>query len=213
MSNVCVLLVDDDRDMVSIGEQIFKKPGYEFFAAQSGKEGLGQILKLKPDVVILDYLLADMKGHDFIREIAENPAYQEVRDTPFVILTAWEEEPEKLNELYERGLRAYLSKPFGHRELRCVIENIVHINRLGGKQNGHAPPPPETMDAVHRNGVDEILWDECSDLACSIMGLSKMILNGLEGEIDEQQKTGLTAIYNSGKLLNKKIALHDQEAK
>jgi len=204
MAKACILLIDDDSDMVSIGEQIFKKAGYCFLPAKNGHEGLVKMLEVKPDIVILDYLLTDMKGSEFIRMVSGNDTYAEIQHIPMVILTAWEEDPAKLTDLYRRGLKAYLTKPFGHRELRCVVENIIQLSRLEGLcDNKKSDAKVET----EQNGA-AVKFD-CGILARSIVGVSKMILEGLEGEISEQQKTGLTAIYNSGRLIHKKLGFEN----
>ena len=204
MTKANILLIDDDSDMISIGEQVFKKAGYRFLSAKNGHEGLVKMLEVKPDIVILDYLLTDMKGGEFIKMVSGNDSYAEIQHIPMVILTAWEEDPAKLTELYRRGLKAYLTKPFGHRELRCVVENIIQLSRLEGLGDNKKP---DAKVETEQNG--SAVETDCSILAHSIVGVTKMILEGLEGEISEQQKTGLTAIYNSGRLIHKKLGFEN----
>ncbi len=204
MAKASILLIDDDSDMISIGEQIFKKAGYRFLSAKNGHEGLVKMLEVKPDIVILDYLLTDMKGSEFIKMVSGNAMYSEILHIPLIILTAWEEDPAKLTELYSRGLKAYLTKPFGHRELKCVVENIIQLSRL------QAPCKNEQSDVkVDTEPDGAAVRTDCGILARSIVGVSKMILEGLDGEISERQKTGLTAIYNSGRLIHKKLGFEN----
>jgi CheY-like chemotaxis protein len=191
-----ILLIDDDHDMVAIGEQVFVKAGFDFISAHSAENGLKMILSEVPDLVILDYLLPDMKGEELIKVVSSDEAYKDVRAIPFVILTAWDEELGRLSYLYENGLWAYLTKPFGHRELRCVIENIIQRDRAQKKG-----VEPITVVDVPEQWPD----DESSDLLYSILGLSKMLVGGMDGEIAERYRIDLRAIFNAAKKLVNKI--------
>lgn len=179
-----VLLIDDDEDMITIGEQIFLKAGLEFIPAADGAEGLRKICEFEPDVVVLDYNLPDQKGSELIETVATVDEYTKYRSIPFVILTAWEENLVDLAKLYRFGLKAYLAKPFGHRELRCVIENIIQERR-------------SRIDLASRTETKS----ECQDLARSIVGLSGSLIESLNGELSEQQATDLQAIQNCGRRL------------
>ena len=191
----CLLLVDDDDDMIAIGEQVFAKAGYQFVSAASGEAGLATMLKYKPEIVLVDYLLPDMKGEDIIKYVASEKKYAGLRGTPFVILTAWEESLRDINQLYALGLKAYLTKPFGHRELRCVVDNIVALNRIERKLG-------RLSDEHTRQGA---LDDDALDLVRSLVVLSKQLLESTQGELSERQTLDLDAIHNCGVRLLKLI--------
>lgn len=130
MKNKSVLFVDDDRDMLDIGGIILKKAEYEYIPASSGEEGLTTLLKKTTDLVILDYMMPNMNGFQFFKELKENPKYKTVRDVPVIMLTAISEREIERQELFEMGLSAFLSKPFGNRELLNVIDNILILNEM-----------------------------------------------------------------------------------
>lgn len=125
-----ILLIDDDADMVSIGEQVFSKAGFQFLSARNGREGLKKMSSMEPDLVLLDFLLPDMKGFELLDRVDKDDKYAHIRSIPFVILTAWEEEFESIKPYFAKGLHAYLIKPFGYRELKCVVENIIEKARI-----------------------------------------------------------------------------------
>lgn len=176
-------MIDDDEDMITIGESIFVRAGLKMVSASDGAEGLRKICEFEPDVVLLDFNLPDQKGSNLIETVATLDEYAKYRSIPFVILTGWEEDSIDLAKLYRYGLKAYLSKPFGHRELRCVIENIVQERRS-----------KSVFTNISSDG-------ECQDLARSIVGLSRSLLDNLNGELSEQQSTDLEAIHNCGRRL------------
>lgn len=128
-----VLFVDDDPDMLEIGGIILKKAGYEYSSATSGQAGLDLMTKEPPNLVILDYMMPGMDGHEFIRQLAQNQKYKSVRETPVVMLTAANEEDVNRQELFEMGLSAFLLKPFGNRELLNVIDNVFILSDLRQK--------------------------------------------------------------------------------
>jgi PAS domain S-box-containing protein len=128
-----VLFVDDDPDMLEIGGIILKKAGYEYASATSGQAGLNMMTREPPNLVILDYMMPGMDGHEFIRQLAQNHRYKSLRETPIVMLTAANEEDVNRQELFEMGLSAFLLKPFGNRELLNVIDNVFILNDLRQK--------------------------------------------------------------------------------
>ncbi|MBN1542188.1 response regulator, partial [candidate division KSB1 bacterium] len=124
-----ILLVDDNIDMLLIGQRIFSRAGYDFISARNGQEGLEKARLEKPDIIVLDYMLPDINGSQFIKTIGQDKAYDEIKETPIVILTARSEFIQDIKDCFALGLRAFLNKPFGHRELVNVIENIIHLSR------------------------------------------------------------------------------------
>ena len=131
-----VLLIDDEPDMLEIGSMILKKEGYGFLPASSGEQGLNIMLNQRPDLVILDYYMPGMNGLQFFNQLVNNSKYTAIHETPVVILTAASEDEIEREQLFELGLSAFLTKPFGNRELLNVIDNVFILNelRLKGKQ-------------------------------------------------------------------------------
>ena len=120
-----ILLIDDDQNIHLIFKIILEKAGYEFISAHDGLEGLRKILETRPDLVILDYMMPQMDGEEIFNEFLTNPRYRDCQDIPFIILTARQEKIARKQRLFEKGLTAYLTKPFGHRELLNIIDNVL----------------------------------------------------------------------------------------
>jgi len=128
-----ILLIDDDADMREIGRKVILGANYSFLEAASGAEGLRSILDSKPDLVLLDYLMPELSGAEVFRILVTDPRYAERAETPVIMLTAKSEDAGSRKELFEMGLSAFLVKPFGHRELINVIDNVFLLQEVKQK--------------------------------------------------------------------------------
>ena len=128
-----ILLIDDDQDMLEIGRRMITRAGYNYISASGGKEGLEKILTEKPDLIILDLMMPEMNGDEVFKELVTNEKYAERKDTPVIMLTARTDEFSDQTRLFEMGLAAWLVKPFGHRELMNVVENVLQLYEVKKK--------------------------------------------------------------------------------
>ena len=210
MEKIKVLLVDDNIDMLMIGKRIFERAGHLFLQAKSGQEGLDLAKQEKPDIIILDYILPDFNGTEFIKRLADHPEYEEIKDTPVVVLTARPNYIEDLETCFQLGLKAYLNKPFGHRELVNVVENIVRIHRLERAKGGPEEPEVEVKMSQEQTVDDE--WLDDLRIAVGTIGtLCAELVSADSSNLSEEQKMDIEAIYNSYKrlhsLVNDKVRL------
>lgn len=131
-----ILLVDDDPNQHRINHYFFIRRGYEILSAYSGFEGLKLLLQHRPALILLDYMMPGMSGEEFLQALWNDEKYESVKSTPVILLTAAEHEKQYVDSLLEKGLAAYLQKPFGEHELINVVENILvtHTNQLKNKE-------------------------------------------------------------------------------
>ncbi len=184
-----VLLVDDNLDMLLIGQRIFMRAGFEYASARSGQEGLQLLLQEGADLVVLDYMLPDLNGSQFITTLANDPEYAALRQIPVVVLTARTDHLEDLDECYKENLRAILIKPFGHRELVNVVENILRLEKV----RGSAPAPGK---------IRSVNWaDDLRIAANTIARLTIELRQGSPAGLSDQQRMDLEAVYTSSKRL------------
>jgi len=82
-----ILVVDDDPDIVATSRIILEGNGYEVHTASNGKEALGLLSRIKPDLMLLDVMMAsDTEGFDLAFKLKEDP---EFKDLPIIMLTAF----------------------------------------------------------------------------------------------------------------------------
>jgi two-component system phosphate regulon response regulator PhoB/two-component system alkaline phosphatase synthesis response regulator PhoP/two-component system response regulator VicR len=82
-----VLVVDDDPDIVATSRIVLESNGYEVQTAANGKEALDILARVKPDVMLLDVMMAsDTEGFDLAFKLRQDP---EFKDLPIIMLTAF----------------------------------------------------------------------------------------------------------------------------
>ncbi|MDT4968094.1 MAG: cyclic di-GMP phosphodiesterase [Acidobacteriota bacterium] len=119
-----ILFVDDDPSLRNLGRISLERAGYEFVGAPDGTEGLRRARELHPDLILLDYMMPGISGKEVFVTLAGSDDSR-LRETPVVMLTAKHDNHDEQRELLELGMAAYLCKPFGHRELLNVIDNVL----------------------------------------------------------------------------------------
>ncbi len=139
-----ILIVDDKASVRKLVQEYLTEQGYRAVTAQNGRDALYAARHEKPDLILLDIMMPEMDGYDFIRH------YRKEQNTPIILLTAKLEEADKVIGL-ELGADDYVTKPFGMRELvariRAVLRRTVAtapsrgVLRVGGivlDKNSHA---------------------------------------------------------------------------
>ena len=123
-----VLVVEDEKNIVDILTFNLQREGYETLSAMDGQTGLDLALREDPDLILLDLMLPRMDGFDVCRNVrAQN------RSTPIIMLTAREEETDKVLGL-ELGADDYITKPFSMRELLARVKaNIRRTDMMAGQ--------------------------------------------------------------------------------
>ena len=129
-----VLVVDDDVTLREMARFYLEREGYRVVEAANGRDALYVARYEKPDLVLLDLMMPEMGGYDFMR------LYRKESDAPVIMLTAKLEESEKVAGL-ELGADDYVTKPFGVQEL---IARVRAVLRRTGR--------PASLPGVLRSG-------------------------------------------------------------
>jgi two-component system, OmpR family, alkaline phosphatase synthesis response regulator PhoP len=109
-----ILVVDDKLSVRSLLKDHLTEEGFAVITAKDGREALDIARREKTDLILLDLMMPEMGGYEFIR------TFRKESDTPIIILTAKIEETDKVLGL-EIGADDYVTKPFGMRELTARI--------------------------------------------------------------------------------------------
>ena len=118
MAGECILVVDDEANIIDLVRLYLERDGYQVEAAADGAQAIEKIDSLSPNLVILDIMLPKMDGFEVCRQVRSQS------DVPIIMLTARDEDIDKIVGL-ELGADDYLTKPFNPRELAARVKAIL----------------------------------------------------------------------------------------
>ena len=113
-----ILVVDDKKELRVLIKSYLEEEGFRVTQAMDGQDALYVARYEKPDLIILDLMMPNMGGYDFLR------AHRREADTPIIILTAKLEEGDKVLGL-ELGADDFVTKPFSMRELTARVRAVL----------------------------------------------------------------------------------------
>ena len=113
-----ILVVDDEKKLRDLIRVYLEQEGYRVVEAGHGREALYVARYEKPDLIILDLMMPEMGGYDFMR------AFSKEAQTPVIMLTAKVEDQDKILGL-ELGADDYITKPFNVRELIARVRAVL----------------------------------------------------------------------------------------
>lgn len=117
-------MVDDEAQIIDLLRSYLRRDGFEVDDAGDGEAALAACVRWRPDLIILDLMLPGMDGREVCRRI------RETSNTPIIMLTARDEESDKLLGL-ELGADDYITKPFSPRE---VVARVRAVLRRGTRE-------------------------------------------------------------------------------
>ncbi|RGY82650.1 response regulator transcription factor [Dorea sp. AM58-8] len=118
MSNIQILVVDDESRMRKLVKDFLQREGYSVLEAGDGMEAMDIFYEQKIDLVILDVMMPRMDGWQTCREIRRDST------VPIIMLTARSEERDELQG-FELGVDEYISKPFSPKILVARVGALL----------------------------------------------------------------------------------------
>ena len=116
-----VLVVDDEEDVLFLLRINLSLKGFTVHEARDGEEAVALALQLRPDCVLLDWMMPGMDGLDVCRSLRSDPR---TRDTAIIFLSA-KARPEDQASALEAGADDYVVKPFEMDDLAGRIESAL----------------------------------------------------------------------------------------
>lgn len=113
-----ILVVDDEPKIVQMVRGYLEKEGYSVATAANGREALFLAREHQPDLIVLDLMMPELDGWEFMRR------HRQERNTPIIMLTARVEDVDRIVGL-EAGADDYITKPFSPRELVARIKAVL----------------------------------------------------------------------------------------
>jgi DNA-binding response OmpR family regulator len=126
-----ILVVDDEERLLSLLRAYLLQEGFAVVTARDGREALFVARQAKPDLIVLDLMMPELDGYEFMR------LHRQERDTPIILLTARVEESDRVLGL-ELGADDYVTKPFSPRELVARVRAVL-------RRTGQEAPQAELL--------------------------------------------------------------------
>jgi CheY-like chemotaxis protein len=116
-----VLVIDDNANNLMLERDLLEVAGFEVFEAENATTGIALARREKPDVIVMDVRLPDMRGTEAARIIRQD---QETRDIPIVFVTAsvMAEGREEINGFANSG---FIGKPIDTRAFAKKIRQFI----------------------------------------------------------------------------------------
>ncbi|HYF66362.1 MAG TPA: response regulator transcription factor [Herpetosiphonaceae bacterium] len=113
-----ILVVDDHANTRMLIKEYLTEQGYRVATAADGAQALAAAAAEKPDLILLDVMMPNLNGFEFIR------VYRKAHRIPIILLTAKIEERDKVQGL-DLGADDYITKPFGMQELLARVRAVL----------------------------------------------------------------------------------------
>lgn len=122
-----ILIADDEVDIREIMKSIIAKEGYEVVAVEDGTQALETAREVKPDLVILDYLMPGLNGIEVCRALQKE---EETRHIPVIIITAY---PNQKDEALNAGAVDFLSKEADNVDIIWRIRSALKVRNIANE--------------------------------------------------------------------------------
>jgi two-component system KDP operon response regulator KdpE len=132
MERPCVLVVDDEPQVVWVLQFSLQSEGYETYAAHDGLEALEQVRRHHPAYMVLDVMMPRMDGWTTLRRL------RRLSDVPVIMLSARDAEADRLRG-FELGVDDYVVKPFSLRELAARVRAVLARAARPAEPSARAP--------------------------------------------------------------------------
>lgn len=162
-----ILVVDDKKELRALLKDYLEQEGFDIVQAEDGQKALFVARQEKPDLIILDLMMPEMSGYEFMR------IYSREADTPTIILTAKLDENDKVLGL-ELGADDYITKPFSLRELTARIRAVLRRVEKQGVSQDILRAGDITLD---RSGRMVLVGDKQIDLTPSEFDLLATLMS------------------------------------
>ena len=125
-----ILVVDDTRNIQLLLSDFLTGQDFEVLEAYDGREALEVARDAIPDLILLDIMMPNMDGYQFITQLRRTST------TPVIMITAKQQEADIIKG-FDLGADDYITKPFRLRELLVRMRAV--LRRAGTKEAGNAP--------------------------------------------------------------------------
>ncbi len=115
-----ILIVDDQKGVRRLLEELFKKDGWDVDMAADGREAISKVEERLPDIILMDVKMPNMNGLEASQIILEKHG-----SIPIIMMTAYGE-IEVVKKALDAGVKKCITKPFDIMVLRDMVNNLIN---------------------------------------------------------------------------------------
>ena len=116
-----IFIIEDEPSIIQLVQHNLEKEGFIVSSSINGNNGLKELKKFEPNLLLLDWMLPDLSGIEICKNIRKDI---KLKSLPIIMLTAKGEEEDKIKGL-DSGVDDYLTKPFSFNELLARIKAVL----------------------------------------------------------------------------------------
>jgi len=144
-SDIRILVVDDDPDILFATVRIIKKEGFEVIRAETGNQCMEEVEKNHPDLILLDVELPDIQGTEVCEKLKNNPGHQK---TYVMMLSGRKTSSEEQADGLDCGADGYVARPVSNRELVSRVNSMVRLIRAERKTDSYILELEQAMEKI-----------------------------------------------------------------
>lgn len=114
-----ILIVDDQKGVRRLLEELFKKEGWDVYVAADGLEAISRVDEIFPDIVLMDMKMPNLNGLEASEQILS--AHEHMR---IIMMTAYGE-MDVVKKALEAGVKRCITKPFDIMVLRDLVDELI----------------------------------------------------------------------------------------
>ncbi|TKG95752.1 hybrid sensor histidine kinase/response regulator [Puteibacter caeruleilacunae] len=174
---ITILIIDDNKDLLTFLSHSLAAD-YRIVVAENGEEGLKQVEKYNPAIIISDVMMPQMDGIEFSQRLKDNIDTSHI---PLILLSAKSTMEERIEGI-STGAEVYITKPFSIDYLKIQVKNLLalietrHKGFTGGQQVKKKEMKLSKRDEKFLVSLNEMIEDKLDDTKLSIDEIAKTLL-------------------------------------
>ncbi len=173
-----IVIVEDDSEIRDfLADEL--QGDYDVATCTNGREGLAEVLRSLPDLVISDIMMPEMDGNTLCSKIKSSPTTSHI---PVVLLTAKSRDEDQLEGL-ETGADAYIMKPFNMDILRRTIMNLINTHRMLRLKYSRNDLLEEKVERIDMKSPDDKLLERVMVVINKNISNSDLSVNSIAEEV------------------------------
>lgn len=144
-SDIRILVVDDDPDILFATIRLLKKEGYQLIGAETGTECLEKAATECPDLILLDVELPDILGTEVCSQLRNNPDHLKIY---IMMMSGRRTSSHDQADGLDSGADGYIARPVSNRELLSRIKLMVRLIRAERKNDTYIAELEEAVEKI-----------------------------------------------------------------